>query len=243
MSQNGPYSGHAVVGGVELRRAVRGAGRPVGRRTATAASPDPAWGAPSDRRCPAIATPPVGLSVPPTGAPRHRRRRRLAAAAAAAAEAAEHPDHRAGGGARPADLRRPGHHRLAAAAADDDDRPRPQRSPTVHRATAGGDPGPQPQPARTPGSSPRASACATRAPTDEPEMRKIVPAPAAPTRCSGGSTGRTTGEEDAEAKCAKVPGYTKWYFYDSSWTASTSCSASASTRPRLALSSAYARSG
>jgi hypothetical protein len=27
--------------------------------------------------------------------------------------------------------------------------------------------------------------------------------------------GRTTGEADAESKCGKVPGYTKWYFYDS----------------------------
>jgi hypothetical protein len=27
--------------------------------------------------------------------------------------------------------------------------------------------------------------------------------------------GPTTGEEDAEGKCAKVPGYTKWYFFDS----------------------------
>ena len=27
--------------------------------------------------------------------------------------------------------------------------------------------------------------------------------------------GKTTGEKDAEAKCAKVQGYTKWYFYDS----------------------------
>lgn len=27
--------------------------------------------------------------------------------------------------------------------------------------------------------------------------------------------GRTTGQADAEAKCARVPGYTKWYFYDS----------------------------
>ena len=27
--------------------------------------------------------------------------------------------------------------------------------------------------------------------------------------------GRTTGQSDAEAKCAKVSGYTKWYFYDS----------------------------
>ncbi len=28
-------------------------------------------------------------------------------------------------------------------------------------------------------------------------------------------SGKTTGEKDAEGKCAKVPGYTKWYFYDS----------------------------
>jgi len=27
--------------------------------------------------------------------------------------------------------------------------------------------------------------------------------------------GRTTGAPDAEAKCSKVPGYTKWFFYDS----------------------------
>ena len=28
-------------------------------------------------------------------------------------------------------------------------------------------------------------------------------------------TGKTTGKKDAESKCAKVKGYTKWYFYDS----------------------------
>ncbi|MBU2663533.1 hypothetical protein KOI35_08450 [Actinoplanes bogorensis] len=28
-------------------------------------------------------------------------------------------------------------------------------------------------------------------------------------------TGKTTGEKDAERKCAKVTGYTKWFFYDS----------------------------
>jgi hypothetical protein len=27
--------------------------------------------------------------------------------------------------------------------------------------------------------------------------------------------GRTTGEADAETKCAKVPSYSKWFFYDS----------------------------
>jgi hypothetical protein len=40
--------------------------------------------------------------------------------------------------------------------------------------------------------------------------------------CAGGTfevlkriDGRTTGAADAEAKCSKVPSYTKWYFYDS----------------------------
>lgn len=27
--------------------------------------------------------------------------------------------------------------------------------------------------------------------------------------------GPTSGEKDAEAKCAKVPGYTNWFFFDS----------------------------
>ena len=49
---------------------------------------------------------------------------------------------------------------------------------------------------------------------DAPAMT-IVP-------CAGGTyevlkriDGRTTGQADAEAKCSKVPAYTKWYFYDS----------------------------
>ena len=50
---------------------------------------------------------------------------------------------------------------------------------------------------------------------EKPEMRA--------TPCTTGTydvlkriEGRTTGEKDAESKCAKVRGYTKWYFYDSS---------------------------
>jgi hypothetical protein len=49
---------------------------------------------------------------------------------------------------------------------------------------------------------------------DSPEMRVTV--------CTSGTyqvlkqiKGKTTGEKDAETKCAKVKGYTKWYFYDS----------------------------
>jgi hypothetical protein len=50
---------------------------------------------------------------------------------------------------------------------------------------------------------------------DDPAMRT--------TACTSGTyevlkrvEGKTTGERDAESKCAKVAGYTKWYFYDSS---------------------------
>jgi hypothetical protein len=50
--------------------------------------------------------------------------------------------------------------------------------------------------------------------TDQPDMRKSV--------CTTGTylvlrviKGKTTGEKDAESKCAKVPGYTNWFFYDS----------------------------
>ncbi|HEX5202677.1 hypothetical protein ACFQS1_22250 [Paractinoplanes rhizophilus] len=57
--------------------------------------------------------------------------------------------------------------------------------------------------------------CVVNEGTDErPEMRA--------TACVSGTyqvlkriDGKTTGEKDAESKCAKVAGYTKWYFYDS----------------------------
>jgi len=57
--------------------------------------------------------------------------------------------------------------------------------------------------------------CVVNDGTDEkPEMRVNA--------CTSGTyevlkriDGKTTGEKDAESKCAKVPGYTKWYFYDS----------------------------
>jgi hypothetical protein len=49
---------------------------------------------------------------------------------------------------------------------------------------------------------------------EEPNMRTIA--------CTSGAyevleriTGKTTGEKDAERKCSKVTGYTKWFFYDS----------------------------
>lgn len=57
--------------------------------------------------------------------------------------------------------------------------------------------------------------CVTNEGTDaKPNMRTSA--------CASGTylvleriKGTTTGEEDAEQKCSKVPGYTKWYFFDS----------------------------
>jgi hypothetical protein len=50
--------------------------------------------------------------------------------------------------------------------------------------------------------------------SDQPDMRRSV--------CTSGTfdvlkviKGPTTGEKDAESKCAGVPGYTNWFFYDS----------------------------
>jgi hypothetical protein len=55
---------------------------------------------------------------------------------------------------------------------------------------------------------------ANRGTSDQPDMRKSV--------CVSGTyrvlkviKEKTTGEKDAEDKCADVPGYTNWFFYDS----------------------------
>jgi hypothetical protein len=49
---------------------------------------------------------------------------------------------------------------------------------------------------------------------DIPQM-SIVPCATGTFEVLARVDGRTTGEADAESKCAKVPNYTKWYFYDS----------------------------
>ncbi len=49
---------------------------------------------------------------------------------------------------------------------------------------------------------------------DRPEMQ-ILPCARGTYEVLKRVDGRTTGEADAEAKCAKVDKYTKWYFYDS----------------------------
>jgi hypothetical protein len=50
----------------------------------------------------------------------------------------------------------------------------------------------------------------------EPELR-IVSCAANTYQVLKRFDGRTTGEGDAEAKCAKVSGYTKWYYYDTEY--------------------------
>jgi hypothetical protein len=48
----------------------------------------------------------------------------------------------------------------------------------------------------------------------KPEM-KVTPCTSGTYKVLKQIKGTTTGVKDAEAKCAKVPGYTKWYYYDS----------------------------
>lgn len=89
--------------------------------------------------------------------------------------------------------------------------PQAQQSPS----TGAVDPGQQPAARKDARFDAKQGDCVINAGTDdEPEMRKIS--------CTSGTyqvlrrvEGPTTGEKDAEAKCAKVTGYTKWYFYDS----------------------------
>jgi hypothetical protein len=100
--------------------------------------------------------------------------------------------------------------------------------PTDHRA--GNEVAPTPSSARTTDSS-KVVVPAPRASQDARFVAKgqcvrNVGTPAAPqmtiAACASGTyevlaraEGRTTGKADAEAKCASVRGYTKWYFYDS----------------------------
>jgi hypothetical protein len=76
-------------------------------------------------------------------------------------------------------------------------------------------PGPAPQGSEDARFYVKKGDCVVNEGTDEePNMRA--------TACTTGTyevleriKGKTTGEKDAERKCAKVTGYTKWFFYDS----------------------------
>jgi hypothetical protein len=76
-------------------------------------------------------------------------------------------------------------------------------------------PGPAPQGSEDARFNVKVGECVVNQGTDEEPEMKTTP-------CSSGTyevlkriDGKTTGEKDAETKCAKVQGYTKWYFYDS----------------------------
>jgi len=87
-----------------------------------------------------------------------------------------------------------------------------QGEPTVAAPT---EPGPVPMGSEDARFFAKKGDCVTNEGTDvKPKMRTSA--------CASGTykvleriKGKTTGEQDAEKKCAKVPGYTKWYFFDS----------------------------
>jgi hypothetical protein len=91
--------------------------------------------------------------------------------------------------------------------------PSAQQSQSV--STTAANPGPAPAGSEDARYNVKVGDCVVNEGTDqEPEMRT--------TPCTDGTyqvlariRGKTTGEKDAESKCAKVRGYTKWYFYDS----------------------------
>ena len=82
-------------------------------------------------------------------------------------------------------------------------------------ATVTTDPGPAPQGSEDARFFAKKGDCVINEGSDtKPDMRT--------SKCTSGTykvlakiTGKTTGEDDAERKCAEVEGYTKWYFFDS----------------------------
>lgn len=82
-------------------------------------------------------------------------------------------------------------------------------------ATSAANPGPPAGAAEDARFDVKVGDCVINQGTDnEPDMRENA--------CTSGTyqvlkriNGTTSGKKDAELKCAKVPGYTKWYFYDS----------------------------
>ncbi|GAA0563217.1 hypothetical protein GCM10010172_53190 [Paractinoplanes ferrugineus] len=91
------------------------------------------------------------------------------------------------------------------------DKPTASASPSNAAAV----PGPAPKGSEDARFNVKKNDCVVNEGTDDvPEMKS--------TACVSGTykvleriNGKTTGEKDAEGKCAKVSGYTKWYFYDS----------------------------
>jgi hypothetical protein len=90
-----------------------------------------------------------------------------------------------------------------------------KKTPAAASSSAAANPGPAPQGSADARFNVKVGQCVVNQGTDEEPTMEIVP-------CSSGTfevlkrvEGKTTGEKDAETKCAKVSGYTKWYYYDS----------------------------
>lgn len=95
------------------------------------------------------------------------------------------------------------------------DRDKPSAQQPAPSASAAAEPGPAPLGSEDARFYLKEGDCVVNEGSDtKPEMRTSP--------CASGTykvlkqiKGKTTGEKDAEGKCATVPGYTKWYFYDS----------------------------
>jgi hypothetical protein len=76
------------------------------------------------------------------------------------------------------------------------------------------DPDPEPQSSQDARFVTKGQCVRNEGTSDTPKM-SIVPCGSGTYEVLARVEGRTTGEADAQAKCAKVRQYTKWYFYDS----------------------------
>jgi hypothetical protein len=163
---------------------------PWGDQGAPAAAPDPSWGMPAYQPPP----PSDSMWVPPPAPPRRRNTPMVALVVTLGLLIV------VGLGATAWLLK------------ERDNKPTGQAEPS---AVATREPGPAPMGSEDARFFAKKGDCVTNEGTDaKPKMRTIA--------CASGTykvleriTKKTSGEADAEQKCAKVKGYTKWYFFDS----------------------------
>lgn len=92
------------------------------------------------------------------------------------------------------------------------DKPSGQAEPSSSATT---DPGPAPLGSEDARFFAKKGDCVTNEGTDKLPKMRTSPCASGTYKVLERIPKKTTGEADAEKKCAKVPGYTKWYFYDS----------------------------
>ena len=94
---------------------------------------------------------------------------------------------------------------------------RNDRTPAAQQSSAATDdnPGPAPQGSEDARFNVKEGDCVVNEGTDDEPKMLATPCAAGTFQVLKRVKGKTTGEKDAESKCARVPGYTKWYFYDS----------------------------